>query len=161
MCITSLNVLLVPSEFPQVVLSVEKTELGISAGLQDRVIQTYGGLVHMDFTGSVAESDSPYTKLSPALLPSMYLAYNTSTGGESGAVHNTVRSRWEQRDPELVDGMRVLGNIAAALWMLTFSTTCFSLLFITRHIGRSSRGMSQDTGHHRSRGIGRTELRDA
>jgi glucuronokinase len=115
--ITSLNVLLVPSEFPQVVLSVEKTELGISAGLQDRVIQTYGGLVHMDFTGSVAESESPYTKLSPALLPSMYLAYNTATGGESGAVHNTVRSRWEQRDPELVDGMRVLGTIATALWM--------------------------------------------
>lgn len=110
--ITILNVLLVPTDFPQVVLSVEKTELGISAGLQDRVIQTYGGLVHMDFTGSVVESDSPYTELNPALLPPMYLAYNTATGGESGAVHNTVRSRWEQRDPELVDGMRVLGTIA-------------------------------------------------
>ena len=38
--IAILNVLLVPTDFPQVVLSVEKTELGISAGLQDRVIQT-------------------------------------------------------------------------------------------------------------------------
>lgn len=125
--ITSLHGLLVPSEFPQVVLSVEKNELGILAGLQDRVIQTYGGLVHMDFTGSAAESGSPYTELSPTLLPPMYLAYNTSTGGESGAVHNTVRSRWEQRDPELVDGMRVLGTIATTvLWVFTFRTTCLS-----------------------------------
>lgn len=38
--------------FPEVILNIEKEELGISAGLQDRVIQTYGGLVHMDFTRS-------------------------------------------------------------------------------------------------------------
>lgn len=34
---------------PEVILSIERDELGISAGLQDRVIQTYGGLVAMDF----------------------------------------------------------------------------------------------------------------
>jgi galactokinase/mevalonate kinase-like predicted kinase len=39
-------------EYPQVILNIEKEELGISAGLQDRVIQTYGGLVHMDFSRS-------------------------------------------------------------------------------------------------------------
>ncbi len=38
--------------FPEVILNIEKEELGISAGLQDRIIQTYGGLVHMDFTRS-------------------------------------------------------------------------------------------------------------
>lgn len=31
-------------------LSVETRELGINAGLQDRVIQAYGGLVYMDFS---------------------------------------------------------------------------------------------------------------
>jgi glucuronokinase len=34
---------------PNLVLSVERDELGINAGLQDRVIQTYTGLMYMDF----------------------------------------------------------------------------------------------------------------
>ena len=34
---------------PSLVLSVETEELGISAGLQDRVIQCYEGMVYMDF----------------------------------------------------------------------------------------------------------------
>ena len=34
---------------PSLVLSVETEELGIAAGLQDRVIQCYEGLVYMDF----------------------------------------------------------------------------------------------------------------
>ncbi|GIS60015.1 MAG: hypothetical protein CM1200mP2_22400 [Planctomycetaceae bacterium] len=35
---------------PSLVLSVETGELGITAGLQDRVIQVYGGVVMMDFS---------------------------------------------------------------------------------------------------------------
>ncbi len=35
-------------ERPNLVLSVEE-ELGITAGLQDRVVQVYGGVVFMDF----------------------------------------------------------------------------------------------------------------
>ena len=34
---------------PSLVLSVETEELGIAAGLQDRVVQVYEGLVYMDF----------------------------------------------------------------------------------------------------------------
>ena len=34
---------------PNLILSVENRELGISAGLQDRVVQAYEGLVYMDF----------------------------------------------------------------------------------------------------------------
>jgi glucuronokinase len=30
-------------------------------------------------------------------------------GGDSGAVHNTVRARWEAQDSELVRGMQALG----------------------------------------------------
>ena len=37
-------------DYPEVILSIERDELGISAGLQDRVIQCFGGLVHMDFS---------------------------------------------------------------------------------------------------------------
>lgn len=38
---------------PQLILSAE-AELGITAGLQDRVIQVYGGLMYMDFSKAEA-----------------------------------------------------------------------------------------------------------
>ena len=115
--------------FPSIILSIEKSELKISAGLQDRVIQTYGGLVHMDFTKSAQIARAPsditmstltqlvkpggcYTPLDPALLPDMYLAYNIAVGGDSGTVHSTVKERWEQQDPELVRCMLQLGAYA-------------------------------------------------
>ncbi len=115
--------------FPSTILSIEKAELGISAGLQDRVVQTYGGLVHMDFTprgNSLARAPSQitmealtdmkpggrYTPCDPSLLPALYLAYNTQVGGDSGAVHNTVKERWGRRDPELVRCMQELGTYA-------------------------------------------------
>ena len=37
---------------------------------------------------------------------------NRCAGGDSGAVHNTVRARWEAKDPELVEGMKTLGHYA-------------------------------------------------
>ena len=37
------------ARLPALALAVETDELGIAAGLQDRVVQTYGGLVFMDF----------------------------------------------------------------------------------------------------------------
>jgi galactokinase/mevalonate kinase-like predicted kinase len=74
--------------FPQLVLDIESVELGIAAGLQDRVVQTYGGLVHMDFQGSAATSGGgvgaaggKYTSLDPSLLPELYLVYNIDLGG--------------------------------------------------------------------------------
>ena len=92
---------------------MEKVELGIAAGLQDRVVQTYGGLVHMDFSAAAAAAPV-YTPMDPALLPPMYLCYNRHAGGESGKVHSTVKERWAARDPALVDGMRAQGALADA-----------------------------------------------
>ena len=45
-------------EYPEVILSIERDELGISAGLQDRVIQCFGGLVHMDFSKEVVRNNN-------------------------------------------------------------------------------------------------------
>ncbi len=35
-------------DLPSVALAAERNELGITAGLGDRVVQTYGGLVYLD-----------------------------------------------------------------------------------------------------------------
>lgn len=33
-------------------------------------------------------------------------------GGESGKVHSTVRTRWQEQDPVLVSGMKALGDLS-------------------------------------------------
>lgn len=91
-------------DFPQIILDIEREELGIAAGLQDRVIQTYGGIVHMDFTSMETETKGVYTPLDPAMLPELYLLYNTEEGGDSGKVHSTAKSRWLNGDPVVVAG---------------------------------------------------------
>ena len=97
-------------DFPAIVLGVEKNELGIAAGLQDRVIQVYGGLVHMDFS----LTPHIYTKLPISSLPCLYIAYDTDPGGDSGKVHATVKERWIAQEPGLVAGMKTLGSFADA-----------------------------------------------
>lgn len=94
---------------PDVFLSIEQEELGIRAGLQDRVIQAFGGLVHMDFTNPESKT---YTPVNPALLPSLYLVYNIAAGGESGQVHSTVRERWANCDQEVIEAMNELAALA-------------------------------------------------
>lgn len=79
------------TRLPQVILDIENVELGIAAGLQDRVIQVYGGLVHMDFADVASKGHGAYTPLDPALLPALYLVWNAAAAGDSGKVHSTVR----------------------------------------------------------------------
>ena len=56
---------------PTLILSVETEELGISAGLQDRVAQVYEGVVYMDFDRRLMEREhrGRYRSLDPRLLP--------------------------------------------------------------------------------------------
>lgn len=75
-------------DFPNIILDIERIELDIACGLQDRVVQTYGGLVHMDFTSSA----NVYTVVDKSLLPPMYLIYNTDTGERWNALALTAQS---------------------------------------------------------------------
>lgn len=86
------------------VLSAEQQELGITAGLQDRVIQAYEGLVYMDFDRELMSRQGygRYERLDAGLLPNLYMAYREELAGESGKVHSNVRQRWQQGDPEVL-----------------------------------------------------------
>ena len=101
---------------PSLVLSVETDELGIAGGLQDRVVQVYGGLVAMDFTGDVMQQQEglwygQYEKLDNSMLPSTYVAYASELGEPTEVVHNDLRSRFQQGDEELVAAMQQLAAI--------------------------------------------------
>lgn len=100
-----------PVRLAELALSVETQELGIAAGLQDRVVQSYGGVTYMDFTGGTPKC----TRLKSASLPAFGLAYLAEDHFgtiESGRVHSQVRYRWEQGDPEVRRAMREIARCA-------------------------------------------------
>ena len=101
---------------PSLVLSVEE-ELGISAGLQDRVIQCYEGVVYMDFskTQERVSGGLPhyyYEPLDPALLPNIYLAYHTAMSEPTEIFHNDIRSRYNRGEKLVVDAMQHFADLA-------------------------------------------------
>ncbi len=95
-------------------LSVEKDELGIGAGLQDRVAQVYEGLVYMNFDRGLLESRGfgEYIELDPAQLPPLYIAYRTTLAEGSEVFHNDIRGRWQKGDPEVVQAMQDFAQCA-------------------------------------------------
>uniref|UniRef100_A0A7N8WYP2 Glucuronokinase with putative uridyl pyrophosphorylase n=1 Tax=Mastacembelus armatus TaxID=205130 RepID=A0A7N8WYP2_9TELE len=77
------------------ILNVETDELFITAGLQDRVVQVYEGLVYMDFSKKLMEEQGygNYVSLDMSDLPLFWLAY-LSDPSDSGRIHSDVRQRW-------------------------------------------------------------------
>lgn len=103
-CLMEFYDLEVPREqLANLILSVETEELGIAAGLQDRVIQVYEGVVYMDFNRDLMETRGygHYERLDPALLPPLFIAYREDMGEGSEVIHQTVRERWLEGDPEV------------------------------------------------------------
>jgi len=100
---------------PSLVLSVETDELGIAAGLQDRVIQSYEGMVYMDLAKDVMESEGHghYLPMDPSLLPPVFVAYRTDLSQESTVVHSSVRQRYEDGDEKVVSTMGAIAELAA------------------------------------------------
>lgn len=99
---------------PSLVLSVENDELGIPAGLQDRVIQSYEGVVFMDFNRGHMEKmgHGIYEELDPALLPPVYVAYTTQLSEGTEVFHNDIRGRWNRGEREVVSAMYQWANLA-------------------------------------------------
>jgi glucuronokinase len=93
-----------PALLANLVLSAEQQELGITAGLQDRVIQAYEGLMYMDFNREVMarQGYGRYERLDHRLLPNLYMAYREDLAGESGKIHSNVRERFKKGDPEVL-----------------------------------------------------------
>ncbi|GFZ19061.1 glucuronokinase G [Actinidia rufa] len=119
---------------PNLVLNAEK-ELGIVAGLQDRVAQVYGGLVYMDFSKNYMDDlgHGIYTPMEINLLPPLHLIYaeNPSDSGKVGIcsshslhheqreqltilehkVHSSVRKRWLDGDKFIISSMEEVANL--------------------------------------------------
>ena len=90
------------------ILSVENNELGIPAGLQDRVCQVYEGLVFMDFDRDLMQRQGygHYEEMDARLLPPLYIAYRAELAEGTEVFHNNIRARWERGDTEVVEAMK-------------------------------------------------------
>ncbi len=98
----------------RLILQTETQELGIDAGLQDRVCQVYEGLVYMDFDRDFMDRHGHgiYEVLDAEMLPPLYLAYRNDLSQVSGLYHSGLRGRWEQGDPEVHAAMRTFADLA-------------------------------------------------
>ncbi|WP_320670480.1 mevalonate kinase family protein [Patulibacter defluvii] len=91
----------------RVALESETVELGIAAGLQDRVALACGGLVALDVApahvcdGAVGR----WRRLDPGRLPPLLLAWDPAAGESSGAVHGDLRARRQRGDRAVAAAM--------------------------------------------------------
>ena len=106
-----------PEVLASVALRVETEQLGITAGLQDRVVQSMGGLVAMNFGEMVVDarygvSHGHYHLLDPAALPPLFLAYREAAAEPSDGYHRRLRQRWEEGDATVRDTLHHLAGLA-------------------------------------------------
>ncbi|MBN2451944.1 MAG: GHMP kinase [Lentisphaeria bacterium] len=83
----------IPKEMvPTLCWQAESQELGISCGMQDRVVQIYDGVVFMDFERRHFERrrHGRYTSIEPEQLPNLYLAYDPARAEFSGIYHRKL-----------------------------------------------------------------------
>ena len=99
---------------PTLILNTETQELGINAGLQDRVIQVYEGCVYMDFEQNYLLENhyGRYKELNPSLLSNLYIAYKTELSKISGVVLNDIRSRYEKGEKLVIDTLNEIAGCA-------------------------------------------------
>lgn len=104
------SVSLLEADLAQLALAVEVEELGIAAGLQDRVAQAYGGLTFMDFA---PDGDGRrYERLDPALLPPLTVAWRPDTACESGTVHASLQDRYANGERVVTEALAELAQHA-------------------------------------------------
>jgi glucuronokinase len=103
---------------PSFVLSVERDELGITGGLQDRVIQIYEGIVYMNFDKACEKVIDGYTcyeyeRLNEEIMPEIYVAYHDGLSEPTEIFHNDIRGRFLRGEPDVVNAMHRFAEIAA------------------------------------------------
>jgi len=107
----------IPDEvLPSIALRAETEQLGITAGLQDRVVQSFGGLVSMDFgsmevDGRFGVAHGAYEREDATALPPLFCAYRVLAAEPSGAYHSVLRARFEAGDAVVRDTMRALAGL--------------------------------------------------
>ena len=102
---------------PSLVLSIERDELGIMAGLQDRVAQVYEGLTFMNFSQDTMRmidgfACGEYESIPLEFVPPLYIAYSSEAGEPTERFHNNLRARFDAAEETVVNAMQQFAKIA-------------------------------------------------
>jgi galactokinase/mevalonate kinase-like predicted kinase len=102
------NVKIAKPILANLVLAVEREELGIDAGLQDRVAQSYNIPVYMDFDRAHM-NEYGYGAYKEIELPeslNLYIAFRTDLSEGSEILHGHLRENYESGKPEVLAAMK-------------------------------------------------------
>lgn len=99
--------------FANLVLSVETNELGISAGLQDRVAQAFEKPVFMNFDKEIMDNQGygNYKVLNAQKFPLLYIAFRKNLSEGTETVHNNLKARFTIGEPKVLQAMFRWGQI--------------------------------------------------
>ncbi len=99
---------------PNLALSVELDELGIGAGLQDRVIQIYEGAVFMDFDREPMNrlGHGQYESLDVNKLPPLFVAYQPVLAEGTEVPHNDLRARFNRGEEKVLKAIDQFAEFA-------------------------------------------------
>ncbi len=100
------------------ILSVEKDELNIGAGLQDRVAQVYNCPVYMNFDKTLMDKQSfgEYIPFNKNLLPPLYIAYRTNLSEGSELTHNDFAARYADKEPAVLNAISQWIELTDDVW---------------------------------------------
>jgi glucuronokinase len=95
------------------VLSVETDQLGISAGLQDRVAQAFEHPVFMNFDKEIMSGQGygDYIPIDAIKLPPIYIAYRDDHSQGSEVTHNNLRARFDIGEERVLKAMKEWANL--------------------------------------------------
>ena len=95
-----------PLALAQLAQSIERDDLGIVAGLQDRAVQSFGSPVLVDVAGATPV----VTKLAPEKPVEFLVAWLPGAAADSGDYHRRLSTRADQRG---MDELADIGRAAA------------------------------------------------
>ncbi|GIV33229.1 MAG: hypothetical protein KatS3mg031_0764 [Chitinophagales bacterium] len=100
------------------ILEAEKDELGIAAGLQDRVTQVYSCPVYMNFSKTLMTKRGygEYLPFKKELLPDMYIAFRRELAEGSEETHNDLAARYERKDPAVLQAIAQWLHLTEQVW---------------------------------------------
>jgi galactokinase/mevalonate kinase-like predicted kinase len=95
-----------PRALAESALAIETEDLGIAAGLQDRLAQAHGGLLFMDF------GHDRHEPLDAGALPPLLIAWRADAAKDSDRVHAPLRTRFERGEAAVIGCMTELAELA-------------------------------------------------
>ena len=121
-CLLShLELRLNPYEIAELVRKIEYDLLGIVCGFQDHYMTVFGGLNYMDFrdkdSAAPQEPSTPYAtveRLNKYVSDLPLLLAHTGVKHHSGTVHKSIRQRWLEGEPAVLEGYVEIARLARA-----------------------------------------------